>query len=52
MSFALEADVKKQLRITLVHFISTFNNEEIDKVYRDEKRFDRLCDKVMVTVKK
>ena len=52
MSLALEANIKKELRATMVQFISNLNNEEIYKVYVDEKRFDRLCDKVMGVVKK
>ena len=52
MSLALEENIKKELRVALVQFISTFNNEKINKVCGDEKQFDRLCDKVMDAIKK
>ena len=51
MSLALEADIKKKLRVTLVQAICALNNEEVDKLCADEKRYDRLRDDVATAVK-
>ena len=51
MSLALEAAIKKKLRVTLVQAICALNNEEVDKVCANEKRYDRLRDEVAVVVK-
>lgn len=46
MSEALEAEVKKLLRVKVVEYICRFNNDEIDKLCGDLRRIDRLYDDV------
>ena len=50
MSEALEAEVKKLLRVTLVECIFRYNNDDIDKICGDQRQIDRLYDDVWNTV--
>ena len=52
MSLALEGEVKKLVRVTLVESISKFNNDDIDKLCGDRKRIDRLYDEIVNIVQK
>ena len=51
MSEALDAEVKKLLRVSLLEYICRFTNDDIDKICADQGRIDRLYDDVYNIVK-